>query len=50
MGLLAGLVLLVALLAWLIRRGSGVAAAPTTWEDVVEPVDGAELDAAELEV
>ena len=53
MGLLAGLVLLVGVAVWLFRkpgRGGASASPPLSWEDEVEPVDAAELEAAEREV
>ena len=53
MGLLGGLLLLVGVAAWLFRkpgRGGAQAPPPLSWEDEVEPVDAAELEAAEREV
>ena len=49
MGIFAGLVLLAGLLVWLLR-GSARPTEPHTWDDHVEPVDAAELEAAEREV
>jgi hypothetical protein len=53
MGILGGVLLVTALLVWLFRRsGRGGATAPPAaeWEDVVEPPDADELEAAEREV
>ncbi len=53
MGLLGGLLLLVGVAAWLWRKsGKGGALAPPSpeWDDGGEPVDAAELEAAEREV
>ncbi len=55
MGLIGGLLLLAAVLAWLLRKprpgGGGTPVPPNgDWEDTVEPVDAAELEAAEREV
>ena len=53
MGLLAGLVLLVGVVVWLSRKlGRGGVATPPSpeWEDEVEPVEAATLEAAEREV
>ncbi len=53
MGLLAGLILLVGVAVWLFRkpgRSGDPASPPRSWEDEVEPVDAAELEAAEREV
>jgi hypothetical protein len=52
-GLIAGLVLLVGVAVWLFRkpdRGGAPAPPPREWEDQVEPVDAAQLEAAEREV
>ena len=49
MALLAGLLLLVGLLVWLFRKPAAPSA-PPVWDDRVEPIDAAELEAAEREV
>ncbi|MEO8633814.1 MAG: hypothetical protein ABI587_00915 [Gemmatimonadales bacterium] len=49
MALLAGLLLLVGLLVWLFRKPAAPSE-PPGWEDQVEPVDAAELEAAERDV
>jgi len=53
MALLAGLLLLVGVAVWLLRkpgRGGAPVSPPASWEDEVEPIDAAELEAAEREV
>ena len=53
MSLLGVLLLLVGVAVWLVRRpgrGGASAPAPAQWEDELEPIDAAEVEAAEREV
>jgi hypothetical protein len=49
MGILAGVLLLVGLVVWVLRKPR-IPSEPQTWEDAVEPPDADALEAAEREV